>query len=65
MDNLSIFNTRDMSIDDINNELINRMRFLEDLGMKHVDSCAFISSIMNLGIACQEKLKEKRKSKSN
>ena len=55
MDNLSIFNTRDMSIDDINNELINRMRFLEDLGMKRIDSCAFISSIMNLGIACQKK----------
>ena len=61
MDNLSIFNTRDMSIDDINNELINRMRFLEDLGMKRIDSCAFISSIMNLGIACQKKMNEKKK----
>lgn len=61
MDNLSIFNTRDMSIDDINNELINRMRFLEDLGMERIDSCGFVSSIMNLGIASQEKMNEKKK----
>ena len=61
MDNLTIFDTRGMSVDDINNELINRMRFLENLGMKHIDSCAFISSIMNLGIACQEKFNKKKK----
>ena len=58
MDNLTIMHTRDMSMDDINNELINRARFLEDLGMTHVDSCSFISSIMNLGIASQEKCKK-------
>lgn len=63
MDNLTIFDTRDMSIDEINHELSNRMRFLEDLGMEHIDSCGFISSIMNLGIASQEKLNEKRKGK--
>ena len=60
MYNLTIFDTRDMTIDEINHELSNRMRFLEDLGMEHIDSCAFISSIMNLGIACQEKLNEKK-----
>ena len=63
MDNLTIFDTRDMSIDEINHELSNRMRFLEDLGMEHIDSCGFVSSIMNLGIASQEKWNEKRKGK--
>ena len=61
MDNLTIFDTRDMSIDEINHELSNRTRFLEDLGMEHIDSCGFVSSIMNLGIACQEKMNEKKK----
>ena len=61
MDNLTIFDTRDMSMDEINHELSNRMRFLEDLGMKHIDSCGFVSSIMNLGIASQEKWNEKKK----
>ena len=61
MDNLTIFDTRDMSIDEINHELSNRTRFLEDLGMEHIDSCEFVSSIMNLGIASQEKWSEKKK----
>ena len=61
MDNLTIFDTRDMSIDEINHELSNRMRFLEDLGMEHIDSCEFVSSIMNLGIASQEKWNKKKK----
>ena len=70
MDNLTIFDTRDMSIDEINHELSNRMRFLEDLGMERIDSCGFVSSIMNLGIDSQEKWNKKkrkckRKSKSN
>lgn len=63
MDNLTIFDTRDMSIDEINHELSNRMRFLEDLGMERIDSCGFVSSIMNLGIDSQEKWNEKRKGK--
>ena len=42
MDNLTIFDTRDMSIDEINHELSNRVRFLEDLGMEHIDSCGFV-----------------------
>ena len=63
MDNLTIFDTRDMSIDEINHELGNRMRFLEDLGMECIDSCGFVSSIVNLGIASQEKWNEKRKGK--
>ena len=61
MDNLTIFDTRDMSIDEINHELSNRTRFLEDLGMEHIDSCEFVSSIMNLGIASQEKWNDKKK----
>ena len=63
MDNLTIFDTRDMSIDEMNHELSNRMRFLEDPGMERIDSCGFVSSIMNLGIASQEKWNEKRKGK--
>ena len=63
MDNLTIMHAMDMSMDDINNELINCARFLEDLGMTHVDSCAFISSIMNLGIASQEKWKRDKNKK--
>ena len=61
MDNLTIFDTRDMSIDEINHELSNHTRFLEDLGMQRIDSCGFVSSIMNLGIASQEKWNEKKK----
>lgn len=64
MDNLTIFDTRDMSIDEISHELSNRMRFLEDLGMGRIDSCGFVSSIINLGIAGQEKM-EQKKSKDN
>lgn len=63
MDNLTIFDTRDMSIGEINRELGNHMRFLEDLGMERIDSCGFVSSIVSLGIAGQEKLNEKRKGK--
>ena len=55
MDNLTIFDTRDMSIGEINRELGKRMRFLEDLGMERIDSCGLVSSIVNLGIASQEK----------
>ena len=65
MNNLTIFDTRDMSIDEINHVLSNRMRFLEDLGMERIDSCGFISSIVSLGVGGQEKLNEKRKCKSN
>ena len=63
MDNLTIFDTRDMSIGEINHELSNRMRFLEDLGMERIDSCVFVSSIINLGIASQEKMERKKKRK--
>ena len=63
MDNLTIFDTRDISIDEINHELSNRMRFLEDLGMERIESCRIVSSIMNIGIASQEKWNEKRKGK--
>ena len=61
MNNLTIFDTRDMSIDEINHVLSNRMRFLEDLGMERIDSCGFVSSIMNLGIASREKWNDKKK----
>ena len=37
--NLNIFDAMDMSEDEINHELSNRMKFLEELGMKRIDSC--------------------------
>ena len=58
MDNLTNFDTRDMSIIEIYSELSNRMRFLDNLGMERIDSCGFVSSIISLGIAGQEKLNE-------
>lgn len=61
MINLTIFDTMDMSEDEINHELGNRMKFLEELGMKRIDSCGFVTSIVSLGIASQEKWNEKRK----
>lgn len=61
MNNLNIFDAMDMSEDEVNHELSNRMKFLEELGMKRIDSCGFVTSIVNLGIASQEKWNEKRK----
>lgn len=65
MKNLTILETREMSSGEINHELGKRMRFLEDLGMERIDSCEFVSSIVSLAVAGQEKLKEKENVKSN
>lgn len=29
---------------------------LESMGMEHIDACRFLSEVMNLGIAIQEKI---------
>ena len=56
---LTIMDTRAMSMTKIAVELGKRNKELEALGMDHVSACEFVSSIMNLGIAAQEKTHEK------
>ena len=53
---LTLEDTRKMSGIDIRIELGKRAKELDSLGMDHESSCAFISSIMNLGIAAHEDL---------
>ena len=53
--NVTIMETRDMSKTKIKVELGKRVEKLEELGMSHEEACGFVSGIMNLGIAAQEK----------
>lgn len=53
--NLTIEETRAMTMKHIECELGKRAKKLEELGMTHDEACAFVSGIMNLGIAAQEK----------
>ena len=45
-------------------EIGKRAKALEELGMGHGDACEFVSGVMNLGIAMQEKLNETHKNNS-
>lgn len=63
MHNLTVMETREMSKRKIEAELRKRAKVLEDLGMNYEDACGFISGVMNLGIAMQEKKTEKLRSK--
>ena len=54
--NVTIIEARDMSKTKIEVELGKRVEKLEELGMTHKTACEFVSGIMNLGIAAQEKL---------
>lgn len=56
MMNVSIIKTREMSKTKLTTEIRKRAKKLEKLGMSHEDACGFISGIMNLGIAMQEKM---------
>lgn len=60
MMNVTIMETRDMSKRKIEAEIGKRAKKLEELGMTHEEACGFISGIMNLGIASQEKWNEKK-----
>ena len=51
---LTIMDTRQMSKTKIKATLCEYTKRLENLGMDHVSACAFVSSIMNLGIAAHE-----------
>lgn len=61
MKGLTIMETREMSMEQINIKLYEHIKKLEELGMDHVCACKFASSIMNLGIAAQEKWNEANK----
>lgn len=54
--NVTIMEARKMSMTKIEVELGKRTKKLEELGMSHEEACEFVSGIMNLGIAAQEKL---------
>ncbi len=51
----TIMETRKMSKNELNVEIGKSAKCLEKLGMSHMDACKFVSSVMNLGIAIQEK----------
>ena len=53
--NVTIMEAREMSKTKIKVELGKRVEKLEELGMTHKTACEFVSGIMNLGIAAQEK----------
>ena len=61
MNGLTIMETREMSMEQINIKLHEHIKKLEEFGMDHVSACKFASSIMNLGIAAQEKWNEANK----
>ena len=63
--NVTIMETRKMSMTKINVELGKRTKKLEELGMTHEEACGFVSGIMNLGIAAQELQKERKKISNN
>lgn len=61
MTKLTIMETRKMSKIEIEAELKKYTTELEKLGMYHVEACQFVSNIMNLGAAMQEKFDKKIK----
>lgn len=60
--NFTIMETRKMSKHKLEIEITKCRKRMEELGMEHNEACKFVSSIMNLGIAMQEKF-ESEKSK--
>ncbi len=53
--NFTIMETRKMSKTKLQTEIGKYAKQIEEFGMSHEDACKFVSSIMNLGIAIQEK----------
>lgn len=53
--NFTIMETREMSKHKLETEIGKCARRMEELGIDHEEACKFVSSIMNLGIAMQEK----------
>ena len=58
--NFTIMDTRKMSKHKLEVALRDYVKQLEGLGMSHVDACDFVSTIMNIGVAIQEKFNLKR-----
>lgn len=52
---LTVEDTRKMSDTRIKIALGERNKELENLGMDHESACAFVASVMNLGIAAHER----------
>ena len=50
-----IMETRNMSTNELTTEIGKCCKQIEELGMDHKEACELVSTIMNLGIACQEK----------
>ena len=56
MKKLTIMEARKMSKTKLQTEIRKCSKYLEnELGMEHTDACIFVSRVMNLGIAIQEK----------
>ncbi len=56
---MTVNDTRKMTKVKIEVELGGKTKLLESLGMTHAEACEFVSDIMNLGIAAQEKISKK------
>ena len=52
---LTIMETRKMSKNKLTTEIGKCCKQIEELGMNHEEACELVSTIMNLGIAIQEK----------
>lgn len=61
--NFTIMETREMSKQRLEDEISECVKTMESLGINHVYACHFVSSIMNLGIAMQEKFDSEREIK--
>ena len=57
---LTVEETRKMSKGQIELKLGKYAKELEKLGMDHTSACEFLSSVMNLGIAAQEKVNNRK-----
>lgn len=56
MEKFTIMEAREMSMSKLQTEIGKCTKYLEnELGMEHTNACIFVSRIMNLGIAIQEK----------
>ena len=60
MANLTIIDARKMSNTKLDVELGKCAKKLEELGMNHVEACDLLSTVMNIGIASQEKIHNKK-----
>ena len=59
MKNFTIMETREMSETRLTTNIGKCAKQIETLGMSHEDACKLVSTIMNLGIAMQEKKDKK------